>query len=509
MAIADAHRWQALELTQRQRLITEFYAKNQPDRAHQFLSMVRAPKGYGVFASIGPNYQYAVFGRDSITIAQDLLTTNHALAKEIILLLAGFQGTKFDLVSEEEPGKIHHEYRAMHFNHREVPKAAQIVFNRLTAQWGGNSERLLYYGSFDSTPLFIRLVYKYCQQYGSDILDHQVISAEGVKNPLHAHVRMATAWLVNKVTASPWQLFEYKRLNLAGLYNQSWEDSSVSYLHTDGAVANADDGIAAIELQGYCYDALRAAAELVAINEQEANTLRHLASIVRDNALERMWMVDKRYFAMGLDRDDSGETRHIATLSNNPGLLLESDFLSLMPHHLAWPYIEGIVRALFSEEFVTNAGLRLRGRNHVNLVSFADYHGSLVSWPKQNFAIARGLRKHRFYKLANLLEDCSLQAIARAGEFYEFFFVDVEGRVKYHYRQENPDEPTFHDFGAANLPDPGQAWTISSVLRIVNARQAPEPALPVIDPVRKLETHILSQKHIIEVVELCEQTLNK
>lgn len=507
MAIADVHKWLDLSLAERQKLITEFYRKNQPDRAHRFLSLVKAPRGYGIFASIGPNYQYAVFGRDSILVAQDLLVSNPALAKEIILLLASFQGTKFDLVSEEEPGKIHHEYRAMHFNHTQVPKAAQAVFNRLTAQWGGNNEELLYYGSFDATPLFIRLVYKYCQLYGWDILKHEVITHKTTPLTLHAHVRMATAWLVNKINASPWQLFEYKRLNLAGLYNQSWEDSSVSYLHEDGAVANADDGIAAIELQGYCYDALRAAAEMVAVNEQEANTLRHLASIVRDNTLERLWMPDKKYFAMGLDRDDSGETRHVGTLSTNAGLLLESDFLTLMPHHLSWPYIEGIVRTLFSEEFVTNAGLRLRGRKHAHLVSFADYHGSLVSWPRQTLAIAHGLRKNRFYRLATLLEDCTLQAIGRAGEFYEFFFVDTKGRVKYHYRQENPDEPTFHDFGAANLPDPGQAWTISALLRVVAARQAPEPLLPVIDPVRKLEAHILSQKHIIDIIKFCKEAL--
>lgn len=496
MSLSGAHSWLYLSLEERQKRIDQLYSSWSEDKAHDFLSFVKAPRGYGIYASIGPNYQYAIFGRDSIEVAEDLLTSNQQLAKEIILVLAHLQGAGFNLLSEEEPGKIHHEYRVLYFGEHKIPKGAQKILSKLSAKWGGTEKELLYYGTFDATPLFIRLVYRYYQLYGSEILDHPIKSRDGRTRPLRDHVRQAVIWMAEKITASPWGLLEYKRINPAGLYNQTWEDSDISYLHDDGTVANADDGIAAIELQGYAYDALRGAAEMVAHDEHEVNGWRHMASILRDNTLERLWMADKKCFAMGLDRKDAGTTRQIQTFSANVGLLLESDLLSLMPHHHALPYIEGIVRTLFTADFITPAGLRLRSLKHAELVTFADYHGSLITWPKETYDIAKGLRKHGFYALATLLEDCLLQTTVKAGEFYEFYFVSKTNGVKYHYRLENPDEPTLHDLGAANTPEPGQAWTISAILAIQHERQHPAPTLPQTEAIKKIETDILNQPHI-------------
>jgi len=494
MSAVEVHKWLHRELAERQQYIQDFCAQNNAEQAHDILSLVKAPHGYGVYASIGLNYQYAIFGRDSIEVAEDLLATNQALAKEIILYLAHLQGHEFNLESEQETGKIHHEYRSLNFNGHDIPIAARKVLAKLGPQWGGSDEALLYYGSADATPLFIRLVYRYFKKYDDDILDHPTLSVTGRVLPLREYVRAATSWLVAKITASPWQLFEYRRINPLGLYNQSWEDSNVSYLHADGSVANADDGIAAIELQGYAYDALRSAADMVAADEVEAESWRHLASIVRDMALQHLWMPEQNYFAMGLDRADDGQTRQIATLGSNPALLLETTFFDLMPHHLSWPYIEGIVRMIFSEDFMTSAGLRVRAKRHVGFVEFADYHGSQVTWPKQTFDVAKGLQRHGLYQLASLLESCILNTVTKAGEFYEFFFVTEDGRIKYHYRQENPEEPSFHDFGAANLPDPGQAWTISAIISIVHQQFNKENPLPVSDAVRDLEENILKKR---------------
>src|ERR1700755_87810 len=106
MSIVEAHKWTKLDVAVRQRHLREFYASNDPAMVHGLLSLIRAPHGFGVYASIGPNYQYAVFGRDSVAIAEDLLATAPALAKEIIFVLARLQGIGFDLLSEEEQGKI-------------------------------------------------------------------------------------------------------------------------------------------------------------------------------------------------------------------------------------------------------------------------------------------------------------------------------------------------------------------------------------------------------------------
>jgi glycogen debranching enzyme len=495
-------KWSQLDHDTRQKKIADFYEHKNPDTARDFLLPVKAQHGYGVYASIGPNYQYAVFGRDSIEVAEDILEIQPSLSKEVIFLLAHLQGQEFSLVSEEEPGKIHHEYRSLYFSGRKVPAAPQSVFKKLAPHWGGGDTDMLYFGAYDSTPMFVRLVYKYCMLHGVEALDEKVPSRNGGHDKtLREHVRDATTWFVEKITASPWKLLEFRRLNPEGLYNQAWQDSNIAYLHDDGTIANSDSGVASIEIQGYAYDALRGAAELVAVDESEANSWRHLASIVRNNTLERMWMEDKGYFAMGLDRDNYGRTRHIATFSSNPALLLASGMLRLTPHHRVWPYIESIVKTMFSEDFITPAGLRLRALSQAGLVPYADYHGSLVSWPKQTHDICVGLREHGFYGLAKLLEDCFLQAVARSGEFYEFYFIDKSGRPKYHYRHDNPDEPTLHQFGAAESPEPGQAWTISAVINTVYNRHKDHSTLPVLSNVKELEESILKQRHIVAITE--------
>lgn len=183
-------------------------------------------------------------------------------------------------------------------------------------------------------------------------------------------------------------------------------------------------------------------------------------------------MEDRQYFAHGLDRGPRYETRQIKTLATNAGLLLESRLLLDLPGNHRTRYIEGLVRTIFSDEFLTSPGVRLRAKRHLKLVSFADYHGCQVSWPKQTYDIAKGLRNHGLAHLAEFLETRILDSVSRAGEFYEFFFVNGQDGVKYHYRTENPEEPTYHDFGAANQPDAGQAWTISAVLAIVAARHS-------------------------------------
>ena len=107
--MADIQTWLKLDTETRRALLRRFYEQPEKPTAHEFLHILRAPKGLGVYASMGPNYQFAIFGRDSLEVADDLLETEKALATEIILLLAHLQGVETNVVTEEEPGKIHHD----------------------------------------------------------------------------------------------------------------------------------------------------------------------------------------------------------------------------------------------------------------------------------------------------------------------------------------------------------------------------------------------------------------
>jgi glycogen debranching enzyme len=228
------------------------------------LAKVRAPEGWGVFASIGPNFQHAVFGRDSIEVAEDILPYDQALARDIILALARLQGTSYDADSEEEPGKIHHEYRSAQFAGQAIPAESLAIMRRLQAKkWSDASKDImLYYGAYDATPLYIRLVQQYTAAYGDDILDHVYRNKDGRQQTIRGSLWAATSWLVSKLYAREDRLLAYRRTNPQGIANQVWKDSHIAYLFSDGTMPDCDKGIVSTELQGYAYDALLYAAQI-------------------------------------------------------------------------------------------------------------------------------------------------------------------------------------------------------------------------------------------------------
>ena len=91
------------------------------------------------------------FGRDSLRVAIDLISSYPELARATTLRLAALQGLEDNTEREEEPGRIVHEARD-----KDDPIAQE-----LTEQLGWGWP---YYGSVDATPEFIRTLTAYCQK---------------------------------------------------------------------------------------------------------------------------------------------------------------------------------------------------------------------------------------------------------------------------------------------------------------------------------------------------------
>lgn len=440
------------------------------DLEKDFIKLVQV-KPFGVIASLGWNFDNAIFGRDSIRVAEDLLYTHRQLAEEIILTLASLQGLKRDDITEEEPGKIHHEYRALEFGGKQVPAESVKILRDLQKIWGKSSgDEMAYYGSVDSTPLYIELVRSYVFNYGRDILSQIITDRAGSEKAVSQTVKDAVDWLISKLENSAWGLLEYKRSNPNGLQNQVWKDSVTSYLHEDGSLAEFDRGIAAIEVQGYAYDALLAAVDLFP-DEPDANKWLEHAKDLRTRTLRDFWIPEYKYFAQALDRDTNGKKRQVKTLTSNPGLLLRTKILQGLENRQP-DYIDHVVKMLMSDEFLTEAGIRCRSLRHKDFPGFADYHGSFTTWPKETSEIARGMHLNRYQKYGSILDDSVLDAVLKAGEFYEFFYINDDGSVWYNREDalkllkavygENVDMP---------FPEAGQAWTISSVMAIIERRK--------------------------------------
>ncbi|MEP7105228.1 MAG: hypothetical protein ABI838_05225 [Chloroflexota bacterium] len=445
----------------------------QPPSAFRSLDKVRAAGG-GLYASAGELYSDAVFGRDSVECAEDLLHLRPEIAIEVILALGRLQGT-VDAApgprsNEEEIGKIHHEHRSLYVGERRISPRSQELLEYLSEPSGGDAGSFTYYGSADATPLYVRLVGRFCAAYGPALLSHPLTDRDGRPITVRDSVLAAVRWLVGRIEASQLGLLEFCRTNPRGIAYQAWKDSGTSYVHRDGRFADHSQPIATVEVQGYAYDALTAAARLF---PDHAPHWRDLAEAVRQSILERFWMPDQAYFAMGLDRDPQGRPRRIESVASNGALLLDTSVFDGLPG--ASRYIEGLVRRICSDEFVTEVGVRCRSLAEEDRVDLQDYHGTWAVWAKESYDVAHGLQRQGFTRLARQLYWRILNGVNVAGAATEFLYVSPEQRVHYDFADRHPRGANPQEIHGTNRPEPLQAWTVTAVLSIKSRAARPMP----------------------------------
>ncbi|OVE78758.1 hypothetical protein BVY00_02010, partial [bacterium G20] len=264
----------------------------------QALRRVVSKDGLGVYASADNLFKGAVFGRDSLEVAEDLMLIRPRLVRKIMLTLASLQGEENNPENEEEPGKIVHEYRRTVVDGKPLDKESARIFKELSRHWGGTATELTYYGSVDSTPHFIRVLGKYTQRYGQEIMHRRVTLRSGHQLSVTLVLENAIDWLITQLENSKSGLLEFERKNPHGIENQVWKDSKEFYTHENGKLANHSRPIASIEVQALVYDALICGAQLLPSHRQ---TLLGLAKNTRDKTLKLLWREDKKYFALGLD----------------------------------------------------------------------------------------------------------------------------------------------------------------------------------------------------------------
>lgn len=345
--VADDHRWgRAIEssVADLDALVIDL-----PAEGHRFIGA-------------GAPWYLAMFGRDSLIAAWETLPLGTDLSLDVLDTLAAHQGTVSDARTIQEPGKILHERRV----------GAPQVF--------GMRQGDTYYGSVDSSPLFVMLLAE-AYRWGAPV--------ERVRALLPA-ARAAMQWCRSSASLTAGagrEPFLWYTSDAAGLGNQGWKDSGDCMVHADGSLATGPFAVA--EAQAYYFEALNGLARLErdlggGDGAAAAVELEAVASGLARAFEESFWLPDEPSGGLlALALDGAGRPLRVAT--SNMGQCLWSGILR--------EEVAAQVSArTLAGDLLTPWGVRTLG-DHERAYNPLGYHLGTV-WAHDSAIVAAGMARH-------------------------------------------------------------------------------------------------------------------
>jgi glycogen debranching enzyme len=309
--------------------------------------------GQGGFIMAGIPWFATLFGRDSIITAMAMLPFNSKVAEFTLRALAALQGSRINEPRDEQPGKIVHEIRA-----GEMAATGEIPFGR-------------YYGSVDSTPLFLWLFAR-CITATGDL---------AFAEELWPHVERALDWIERWGDRDGDGYVEYFRETPRGLANQGWKDSADAISHANGELARAP--IALAEVQGYVYAAYVGVAEVASQlgKGAMASRLDECASGLKRRFTRDFWLEPERTVALALDADK----QPCRVMASNAAHCMATGLLDA-------EHAGHLGQRLFEDRMFSGWGVRTLGANERRYNPMSYHNGSV--WPHDSAIAAMGLARY-------------------------------------------------------------------------------------------------------------------
>jgi glycogen debranching enzyme len=369
-----------------------------------------------LFTGAGSPWFVTLFGRDAIWAARFLLPLGTDLARGTLRTLARRQGVVVDATREEEPGKILHEIRRLDQSEDlELPP--------------------VYYGSVDSTPLWICLLAD-AWRGGMSRLDVEA---------LLPNLESALAWMRDYGDADGDGFLEYAPRNPLGLANQGWKDSHDSVQWSDGRLAEAP--IALCEVQGYAHEAAVKGADLLeAFGRPGADMWRDWAETLRKRFRGEFWVEDASgpFPAIALDCDK----KPVDAVASNMGHLLATGLLDREE-------CEHVASRLAGPDMDCGWGLRTMSASSPRFNPLGYHAGSV--WPHDTAIAILGLMQTGHHEVAARLAS----GLIAAADHFDYRLPELFGG----YQRAAGERPV--PYPAACRP---QAWAAASAIAILSVR---------------------------------------
>jgi glycogen debranching enzyme len=356
-----------------------------------------------------PGRFHALFGRDSLIFALQMLDSRPEIAAATLRGLARRQGTSDDPEIDEQPGKIIHEYR---------PVAPDWM---VEAGWPIRDGGIRYYGTSDATSWFLVVL--------------AATGDAGLQQELSANWEAAGRWLESALIAGRGFVRCGPRTHPGGLAQQGWRDAGPHPEHGNGIVTEngtlPPPPLADADSQAVAVAALQALRTLdPARAEHWQQRLEELRAQVNAAFTPDVMAVD-------------GNDRRVTGAGSQLGWLLWAGALDA-------DAAAATAARLGQSDILTPYGLRTLSAEDPRFFSSAYHRGGI--WPFDNWIGWLGLQAYGQQEAADQVRDGVLRALAELGRYPELYGVTPAGALE-----------------SIPIANRVQAWTVGAATSFTNS----------------------------------------